>query len=235
MLTVIIPAAGNGQRFVDAGYPQKPLVDVLGKPMISRVIENLRPAVSNRVVVISRLDDKDIDPLLKDNDVHIQLSEPTEGAVDTILKAKDYFTTEPVLIGNADQLVGFNVNDFIECAKVLDGSIVTFVSNLPHHSYVTTDMWGVIDSIKEKEVISNRAVTGVYYFRSGQDFLQYANQVINADDRVNGEHYVSSVISRMIAEGLSIATYDAPSAMLGTPMELQLFETVHAVQKMLAL
>lgn len=231
MLTVVIPAAGEGKRFTAAGYGPKPLIPVLGEPMLARVIKNLRPHGANRVVVVSRLDGKAVDALLKDDDVNIQLSEPTEGAVDTILKAKDYITNGPLLIGNADQLVGFDVNDFILAGQVLDGSIVTFASDRPHHSYVTVDMWGVVQEIAEKTVISNKAVCGVYYFRSGSDFLQYANQVISIDERYNGEHYVSSVISRMIAEGLSISTYDAPSAMLGTPAELQLFEACAAVVK----
>ena len=42
MINVLIPMAGRGSRFEQAGYSlPKPLVDVQGHPMISRVIENL--------------------------------------------------------------------------------------------------------------------------------------------------------------------------------------------------
>lgn len=41
-LNILIPMAGNGSRFSSAGYElPKPLIDVNGKPMIQRVIENL--------------------------------------------------------------------------------------------------------------------------------------------------------------------------------------------------
>jgi NDP-sugar pyrophosphorylase family protein len=43
MLNIVIPMAGAGSRFVDAGYTvPKPFIDVLGKPMIYHVLENLR-------------------------------------------------------------------------------------------------------------------------------------------------------------------------------------------------
>ena len=41
-LTVLIPMAGAGSRFAKEGYElPKPLIDVNGKPMIQRVIDNL--------------------------------------------------------------------------------------------------------------------------------------------------------------------------------------------------
>ena len=126
-LTILIPAAGSGERFKSAGYSDpKALVPVLGKPMLQRVLENLRPMVSHRAVIISRVD---VDAVLGENDICIHLTEPTEGAVDTLLKARDHFTTEPLLIANCDQLCAFDIDDFITASSIIDGGIVTFKSN----------------------------------------------------------------------------------------------------------
>tara|TARA_R110000796_G_scaffold240591_1_gene361737 strand:+ start:7799 stop:7978 length:180 start_codon:yes stop_codon:yes gene_type:complete len=39
---VLIPMAGLGSKFKNAGFKNpKPLIDVAGKPMIQRVIENI--------------------------------------------------------------------------------------------------------------------------------------------------------------------------------------------------
>ena len=39
---IVIPMAGLGTRFEEKGYTdKKPFIDVNGKPMIQRVIENL--------------------------------------------------------------------------------------------------------------------------------------------------------------------------------------------------
>ena len=42
MINIVIPMAGLGSRFVKKGYEKpKPFIDVNGKPMIVRVLENL--------------------------------------------------------------------------------------------------------------------------------------------------------------------------------------------------
>ena len=39
---IVIPMAGRGSRFEEQGYTdKKPFIDVNGKPMVHRVIENL--------------------------------------------------------------------------------------------------------------------------------------------------------------------------------------------------
>ena len=39
---IVVPMAGRGSRFTEQGYTDsKPFIDVNGKPMIHRVIENL--------------------------------------------------------------------------------------------------------------------------------------------------------------------------------------------------
>jgi NDP-sugar pyrophosphorylase family protein len=224
VLNVVVPAAGLGTRFAEAGYElPKPLVDVCGQPMLSRVINNLRPAQEHRVIVVSRLANEDVWPLLTSNDIAYHLDEPTQGAVDTILRVESLITDEPLLIGNADQLAALDVNDFIDAADGFDGVFVTFRSSKDHHSYVVTDN-RIVQEIAEKSVISSEAMTGIYFFRSGTDFVEHAVKVLVNDIRCNGEYYVSSVIAKMIESGSEFITYDAPSAMLGTPSELQLFE-----------
>jgi len=45
MLNIVIPMAGAGSRFAQAGYTfPKPLIEVKNKPMIQVVVDNLRPA-----------------------------------------------------------------------------------------------------------------------------------------------------------------------------------------------
>ena len=41
-MKILIPMAGEGSRFIKEGYTfPKPLIDVKGKPMIQKVVENL--------------------------------------------------------------------------------------------------------------------------------------------------------------------------------------------------
>ena len=49
MLNIVIPMAGRGSRFAQAGFTTpKPLIPVGGRPMIQWVIENIRPARPHR-------------------------------------------------------------------------------------------------------------------------------------------------------------------------------------------
>src|SRR5262249_34026952 len=44
-IEIVIPMAGQGQRFAAKGYDRpKPLIEIFGKPMIQWVVENIRPS-----------------------------------------------------------------------------------------------------------------------------------------------------------------------------------------------
>jgi len=214
MIHIVIPAAGASKRFVEQGYPVKALVDVLGKPMMQRVIENVRPSVEHRVTVVSQVPLPGVDAEV------VIAGRPTTGSVDSILLA-DIRNGEPLLLVNQDQLVDLDVDRFMASAG--HGAIATFRSNKPHHSYVTLDPDGIVDQIAEKQVISSDAVTGIYYFCNGGDFRHAAQRVLADDRRVLGEFYVSTVIADMVAAGCLFTTTDCATAILGTPEELQLF------------
>ena len=53
MLNIVIPMAGRGSRFADAGYKMpKPLIDIHGRPMIEYVTNNIRPNCEHRFIYI---------------------------------------------------------------------------------------------------------------------------------------------------------------------------------------
>ena len=54
MINIVIPMAGAGSRFADAGYTKpKPLIDVCGTAMIERVLDNLK-LDNARYILIAR-------------------------------------------------------------------------------------------------------------------------------------------------------------------------------------
>ena len=76
-------------------------------------------------------------------------------------------------------------------------------------------------NIIEKEVISDIAVSGVYFIKNASKFIEASKSVINNNIRQKGEFYVSSALKIMIEKGLKLGIYYAESIMLGTPEELQ--------------
>ena len=53
MLNIVIPMAGRGSRFSEAGYTMpKPLIDVFGHPMIEYVTRNIKPTCEHKFIYI---------------------------------------------------------------------------------------------------------------------------------------------------------------------------------------
>ena len=78
-----------------------------------------------------------------------------------------------------------------------------------------------IRHIIEKEVVSNQAVSGVYYFKDAKEFIHAAKSVIKFNKKTSGEFYVSSALQLLIYKGLKLRTYKAESIMIGTSEELE--------------
>jgi dTDP-glucose pyrophosphorylase len=226
MINVLIPMAGRGSRFSDAGYIKpKPFIDVNGKAMIVRVIENLKIKEANYILILRKEHlDKEIDTVnfLKNN-FNVQfviIDKITEGAASTALFAHKIINKSiPLLIANSDQIVDINIQDFIDEAyiKGLDGSILTFKSDNPKWSYAKINKNELVLEVKEKEVISEFATVGIYLFKTGKLFVDSALDMIINNDRVNNEFYVCPTYNYAIKNGSKIGIYNIqPEAMHGT-------------------
>lgn len=208
-ITVVIPAAGEGRRFAEAGYTvAKPLIPVLDVPMVQRVLANVTPTGATAFVVGR------------------DLVGATEGTLDTILRAERLIEPEGgLLIALVDQLVDFAVNDFVRVGNTADGAIITFASGRPDLSYVDVDDQGAITRIVDKVVVSDTAVAGVYYFRRARGFLDSARSVVRNEERgYRGEYVISSAIARMLRRGDRLLSYRAETTILGTPEDLWEYE-----------
>jgi NDP-sugar pyrophosphorylase family protein len=181
-MLVIIPCAGKGSRFAEAGYKEfKPFLPLNGKTMLECVVENVSRK-EDRVVVITRPEYSDRVKYQK------IITGETEGAACTILKAHDLLCGE-VLIANSDQLVDIDITDFLEHARKYDGCILTFPNDNPKWSYAKTD-GDLVTEVAEKVVVSDKATVGIYYYKEGGELVQAINRMIEDDFRVNGEYYL---------------------------------------------
>jgi NDP-sugar pyrophosphorylase family protein len=237
MINIVIPMAGKGSRFKDAGYVfPKPLIDVKGKTMIEVVARNLRPKSDYRFVFICQRDhvkEYDLYNILKNatdgNFEIVQIDGITAGAACTVLCATPYIDDEnEMLIANSDQFIDIDINGFLAEAqhREKDGLIMTFEASHPKWSYVRTNKDGLVVEVAEKKVISNQATVGLYYFAHGKDFVTGAQEMIKKDVRYNNEFYVCPVYNELILDGKKVYTYPIDAEKmhgLGTPEDLELF------------
>jgi HAD superfamily hydrolase (TIGR01509 family) len=231
-LNVLIPMAGAGSRFEQAGYTfPKPLIDVKGKPMIQVVVENLN-IKANFIYVVqkSHREKYNLDTLLNlitPNCKIVETQGITQGAACTALLAKEYIDSEnPLFFANSDQFVEWDSNEFLYKMNETDsdGGIVSFRATHPKWSFAKVDEHGLVTEVAEKNPISDIATVGYYYWKHGSDFVKYAEQMIEKDIRVNNEFYVCPVFNQAISDGKQIRTFDIPKMWgLGTPEDLNYY------------
>lgn len=233
-INVVIPMAGYGSRFAKEGYLlPKPLINVNGKSMIEVVINNIG-LNANYIFIIRKehLIKYNLECFLKNivkNCKVVVTDTVTEGSACTILLAKQFINNDtPILIANSDQFLEWNCESFLYEAESegVDGCISTFeLSNGDRKwSYAKVDETGKVIEVKEKEVISNNATTGIYYWKKGRDFVKYTEQMIERNIRVNNEFYTCPVYNEGIKDG-QIYKISICKKMwgIGTPEDLQYF------------
>ena len=240
-MKVLIPMAGAGSRFLNAGYSfPKPLISVKNmndKPMIQVVVENLN--IDAEYVFLVRKDHcaqynlKQLLNVMAPNCKVVTVEHITEGAACTTLLAKEFINNdEPLLIANSDQFVEWDSNEFMYSMTggKIDGGILTFANSHPKWSYVKLNDNGFVTDVREKEVISNEATVGIYYWSKGADYVKYAEQMIKKDIRVNHEFYVAPVYNEAISDKKKIKIFHINKMWgLGTPEDLTYFQDKYKV------
>lgn len=233
MLNIVVPMAGRGSRFFDAGYEMpKPLIDINGHPMIEYVVKNITPNQDHRFIFICQEEhiqkyhlDITLNAIAPSCTI-IPITYITEGAACTVLLAEQYINVEaPLMIANSDQYVDVDINDYVDSIRENDGLIMTMPANHPKWSYIQFDNQGYVTLVREKEVISNEATVGIYNFARGNEFVEFAHQMIKKNIRVNNEFYVAPIYNEMIASGKKIVFKNVGDKMhgLGVPEDLEKF------------
>ena len=240
-LNVLIPMAGAGSRFEQAGYTfPKPLIEVNNKPMIQVVVDNLN-IDANYIYVVQKSHRKkyNLDTMLNlitPGCKIVEVDNLTEGAACTALLAKDYINNNtPLFFANSDQFVEWDSNEFMYKMNETnaDGGIVTFKATHPKWSFAKVNPHtGLVEEVAEKNPISDDATVGYYYWKHGSDFIKYAEQMIGKNIRVNNEFYVCPVFNQAIEDAKEIRTFNVKKMWgLGTPEDLNYYLENHKHEK----
>jgi NDP-sugar pyrophosphorylase family protein len=237
-LNLVIPAAGMGSRFRATGVETpKPLIPILGIPMIGWVIANFNLQPEDVIWIISRKEDKistileELLPQLK-NEIHfIEIDKLTDGAATTLEFALNQIPlNEAVLCANSDQYVSSDLTAFMDMVRGKEsaGQILTMSASGNKWSYVKRNSNGDVIDVVEKVQVSDEATVGVYGWRTAQDATDSILEMKKADFKVNGEFYVAPSYTFLITKGGEVATYNVGNVEedvhgLGTPEDLEIF------------
>lgn len=233
-INILIPAAGAGSRFAKEGYEKpKPFIDVLGKPMIMRVLENLNVDNAHYIIILQKThleQEKELcNKISKDYNVSfVSVESLTEGTACSVLYARELINNNtPLMIANSDQIIDIDINEYINDCKNrnLDGSILCFKDKEKSPKWSFVRMNGeLITEVKEKEVISDIATVGIYLFSKGSLFMDSAIDMIARNERVNNEFYTAPTYNYAIKNGARIGCFLMEFEQMhgiGTPTDLE--------------
>lgn len=231
-IKVLIPMAGEGSRFKDAGYKDsKPMIKVKNKTMIEIVTSNI--GIDAEYIFIVKKEDDDLYNIAEFISKNVERSKiiiqdgKLPGAVSSSLLAKDLIDNDDhLVIANIDQYIDDDIaliiNDFI--LKGVDGGILTFENSDPKWSYVKNNDFGTVDAVAEKNVISNEATCGIYFWNKGSDYVKYSNKMIEKDIKTNNEFYICPVYNEAIGDQKLIISHKVKAMHgMGTPGDLEIF------------
>ncbi|MGD9810400.1 MAG: hypothetical protein AB7U35_03585 [Sphingobium sp.] len=241
--TVLVPMAGYGKRFSDAGYETpKALIPVSGRPMVIQAARDLPDAPATRFVLRSDL--PMVDELLarlRSSFVGastLLLDEGTEGqAITCRLGLEGVDPDQPVTIGACDNAMIYDVQAFEELMKPGGPDVVVWIVRghadgklrPKNFGWVLADEEGRVSDVLVKQTPPDPAtdpmIVGAFTFRRAGDFDRACAALIAREGRVNGEFYVDSLIADAVALGLDCRIFEIAHYLgWGTPNDLKTFE-----------
>lgn len=247
-MNIIIPMAGAGQRFWNAGYRvHKPAIPTIDRrsgkkyPMAVCAAMDL-PGVcedGSNLTFIDRVFHKsdgveqEILRFFKKASF-ITAERLTQGQACTCLLAKEKICTEEaLLIAGCDNGMVINEVKFWELAGLCDVIVFTYrhhdsVLACPDaYGWVEADESGRICRLSIKKAISDtpikdHAVTSAFWFRHGSYFVQAAEKMIAENDRINNEFYVDEVIRHAMELGMDARIFEVERYLgWGTPKDYE--------------
>lgn len=236
-LHIIMPMAGEGSRFLKEGWTTpKPLIELKGKCLFQRAISSIEesnaPMKYSFIVRQEHIDkyqiDKQIKSILPEANIFSVLK-TTRGAVETCLMAESAINDEDgIIVMDCD--LEFRSKRFNESihhilslpiAQTNGGMLVSFKSNNPRYSYAEIDNDGTVLRTAEKEVISNHALCGAYFFSVGKRFKEIAHQLLDEPVFSKPEYYVSLLYNYLLRAGETVRIAEMEEYYsYGTPEEL---------------
>lgn len=220
--------SGLGTRFYNSEFDvPKPFIQVNGKEMYLRAADN---CPGDRYIFIVQKENAIAFNMYEKvfanfkTAVIIELDGITSGPASSALKAIDWIDNDDeLLIINSDQEIIWGEKEFLSEVEHSNGAVVVVNREGGRWSYAREDN-GQIVELAEKKQISNNALCGIHYFKKGSDFVKYAKQMLENNDKANNEFYISKVYNYAIADGQRILMYKAENMLdYGTPESLRAY------------
>jgi len=225
---LIQPMGGGGTRFLTSEIMPKPLININNKPFFywatkslcdNEFLKDITYVVLEEHIQKNNID-KEILKFFPNADI-ISLPKILNGAVLTCMEGvKNINDDLPIIFNDCDH--AFKCIELFNFLENFDpniyGGLMTFKSNEAKFSYIKYDENSNIIGTVEKEVVSNDAICGAYYFKNKDVFLKYANLYLKTCSYK--EFFMSGVYNELCKAGHKITKFETDLHLsFGTPEE----------------
>ena len=250
-MNVLIPMAGEGKRFRDAGYNvSKPAILTYERrsgrlyPMVvcaALDLYGLNSDGNNAIFVERRFHKTDgtenairnVFPKAR----FLVVDSLTDGQACTCLVAEKLINNdEELLISGCDNGIEYDFARFTEAKKEADVLIFTYrhneavLENPNAYGWVETDSMDTVKRVSVKKAISSHpeddhAIVATFWFREGRMFVRAAQKMISENDRVNNEFYMDQVMNHAIQLGWHVKVFEVDRYIgWGTPKDYESYQ-----------
>ena len=213
-MKIIVPMAGRGSRLRPHTLTvPKPLLPVAGKPIVQRLVED-----------ISKVSDENIDEIAfiigdfgTETEEQLKQIAKSLGAKGSVYHQDEALGTAHAILCAKDSLEGNVVVAFADTLFRADFKLdtendgiiwVNQIDNPSAFGVVKLDEEETITDFveKPKEFVSDLAIIGIYYFKSGEKLRNELQYLIDNDIRENGEYQITNALENMKQKGAKFKT-----------------------------
>ena len=211
-MKIIIPMAGKGKRMRPHTLTvPKPLINVAGKPIVQRLVEDITKVCGEKVDEIAFVIGPDFGKEVEENLVKIAQSQGAKGTIcyqekalgtaHAIMCAKDSITGKTV-VAFADTL--FKA-DFVMDTNQEGVIWVQGIEDPRQFGVVKVNETGVITDFIEKPetFVSNLAIIGIYYFKDGDNLKKELQYLLDNNITEKGEFQLTNALENMKQKGIA--------------------------------
>ncbi|MBS7787550.1 nucleotidyltransferase [Flavobacterium sp. CYK-55] len=210
-MKIIVPMAGRGSRLRPHTLTvPKPLIPIAGKPIVHRLVEDIAGVINQKIDEIAFIIHKDFGAQVEKDLVAIAEKLGSKGTIyyqnealgtaHAIMCAKDSMSG-PIVVAYADTLfradftLDTSADSVIWVKQVEDPSAFGVVQ--------LNDQNQIVDFVeKPKEFVSDLAIIGIYYFKSGETLRAELQYLLDNNIVKGGEYQLTDGLENMKVKGL---------------------------------
>ena len=234
--------SGVGKRFADKGYLDlKPLIVVDGKTIINHVVSMFSP--QDRFTFIcnnEHLRDTNMETELKRIAPGCQIlgiAPHKKGPVYAVAQCFEIFEHNPeeeVIVNYCDFYSDWDYAQFLSLTRENNsaGAVAAYRGFHPHmlgtdnYAFIRNNKQFLLEIQEKKPFTDDRmqefASNGTYYFQSGKLVKKYFSELLESNQSINGEFYVSMVYNLIVEDKLPVTVYEIEHMLQwGTPHDLE--------------